>query len=88
MLLTLLIAISFIDPAIAKSPERVILETGDSQIIRLNSVTRIAVGDEKIADVRIISKNEVLLVGKAEGGTSLYIWSGQQLNNYQKLYIK
>jgi pilus assembly protein CpaC len=37
-------------------------------------ITRVAVGDPDVADVRAVNKSEVLILGVAEGQTTLLIW--------------
>lgn len=60
-----------------------ILEVGDSKILTPGVVDKVAVGDPNIADVRVLSKTEVLVVAKAPGGTNLYVWSGKTTLSYQ-----
>ena len=54
------------------------LEVGEGLQQALQSpvpITRVAVGDPKIADVRVTSDQGVLLTGVAPGATTLMIWS-------------
>ena len=57
------------------------LHVGDSQIIECRNVTRAAVGDPLIADVAVLSSDEILVNGKAPGKTVVYIWdaSGRKI---------
>lgn len=52
-----------------------------SEILKYNGVTRVAVANPEIADVNIISGTEIMLVGKSSGMTTLHIWyAGGQLS--------
>ncbi|MBV4522301.1 type II and III secretion system protein family protein [Pseudomonas sp. SWRI74] len=55
-----------------------VLEVGEGQQQELQSpvaITRIAVGDPKIADVRVNGNQAFLLTGMASGATSLMVWT-------------
>jgi pilus assembly protein CpaC len=55
-----------------------VLEVGEGQQKELQSpvaITRIAVGDPKIADVRVNGNQAFLLTGVASGATSLMVWT-------------
>jgi pilus assembly protein CpaC len=55
-----------------------VLEVGEGQQQELQSpvaITRIAVGDPKIADVRVNGNQAFLLTGMAPGATSLMVWT-------------
>lgn len=47
---------------------------GCSRILRAEDVVRAAVANPNIADIVVVSKTEVIVNGKAEGRTTLYIW--------------
>jgi pilus assembly protein CpaC len=47
---------------------------GQSQVISVSSPKRVAVGNPEIADVANIGKNELTIVPKAAGATTLIIW--------------
>lgn len=50
------------------------LVVGQSQILKVDILDRVAVADPKIADVVVVSDREILVNGKAEGTTSLHVW--------------
>ncbi|MGJ8668527.1 MAG: type II and III secretion system protein family protein [Oceanococcus sp.] len=53
----------------------VIVEQGTHELLRERlSVTRVAVGDESIANVNVINRHELLITGKSKGVTSLLVW--------------
>ena len=47
---------------------------------------RVAVGNPEVADVRVISDKEIMLLGKSKGRTNLLIWD--RLGNRKVLYIE
>ncbi|MCM8739860.1 type II and III secretion system protein family protein [Pseudomonas koreensis] len=62
----------------ALGPLPSVLEVGEGLQQALQSpvaITRVAVGDPKIADVRVTGDQAVLLTGVAPGATTLMIWS-------------
>jgi len=58
------------------------LGVGTQKVITIPGITRIALGDPNIAEVKTIGNNQVLIVGQAEGKTTLLIWksSGQRVS--------
>jgi hypothetical protein len=57
---------------------RIKLEVGRSKVVRADwPVTRVSVADSEIADVQVLSPNEVLVVGKSIGVTDLVLWNEQ-----------
>lgn len=69
-------------PAMGKS-STMVMETGDSRVMTFAAVTRVAVGDPRVADVKVLSKTEVMLVAKSSGGTTLHVWSGKAQQDYE-----
>ena len=47
---------------------------GRSVLLSFDGLTRAAVGDPRVADVVVISGNEILLNAKAPGETTLHVW--------------
>ncbi|MGZ3460541.1 MAG: type II and III secretion system protein family protein [Archangium sp.] len=58
------------------------LGVGTQKVLSVPGTTRIAVGDPSIIDVKAIGNDQVLLIGSAEGKTTLLVWrsSGQRLS--------
>ena len=50
------------------------LQLGEIRTVPVRGVTRIAIGNPEVADVSIVSVNEVLLQAKAFGTTNLILW--------------
>lgn len=51
-----------------------LLRVGESQVLQFRWVTRVAVGNPAVADVAVVSDDELLLNGKAPGETNLFVW--------------
>lgn len=62
---------------------------GQSRILRAPwKVTRVTVGDPKVADVQMLGVNKLILVGKAPGITDLSVWSEGDKNYHYKVEVK
>jgi Flp pilus assembly secretin CpaC len=61
----------------------VAVQTGHSIIINAEGLTRVAVGDGRIAGVVPIGTTQLLVNGKAPGHTTLYVWQGSKRTNYE-----
>src|SRR5688572_16171905 len=77
-------AFGTIDLDTASSAEETVrslaLEKGKSVIVRTEyGVTRVAVGDPKIADVVVLRTSEIQIVAKEVGATNVVIWGGGQI---------
>ncbi|WP_293367515.1 type II and III secretion system protein family protein [Nevskia sp.] len=56
--------------------ETITVEPGTHKLLRAKGpVSRVAVGEPKIADVNVVNGREVLINGKAGGVTSLLVWT-------------
>lgn len=64
--------------------QTITLGVGQQKVIQVSGgVQRVAVGDPEVADVKTIGSNEVLILGVAEGRTTLLIWrSGDSRLSY------
>lgn len=74
LVLTLAVAAPVIG---ADVPGEILLLAGESRVISGTEVSRVAVGEPGVADVRVLSPAEVLVNGKAEGQTTLLLWTTQ-----------
>lgn len=74
--LSAIILISFSVNAFAQEEKKMLrLAVGESQMVNASySVARVAVGDPNIADVKVISGNDILVNGKGIGTTTLLIF--------------
>lgn len=53
-----------------------------SRYMEDSGITRLAVGNPDIADIRLLSNNDYLVVGKKAGSTSLLVWSDYGRQEY------
>lgn len=53
------------------------LETGENAPLVFESMVRVAIGNPNVLDAQPVSKNELLLFGKAEGVSSLVVWDAK-----------
>lgn len=53
-----------------------------SRYMEDSGITRLAVGNPDIADIRLLSNNDYLVVGKEAGSTSLLVWSDHGRQEY------
>lgn len=73
--LTFLLLVAEVSPAAAEvQAEALTLRAGESRVIAVTDIARVAVGQPSIADVRVLSPSEVLVNGKGEGQTTLLLW--------------
>eukprot|EP00611_Tribonema_gayanum_P000518 TRINITY_DN1036_c1_g1_i4.p1 TRINITY_DN1036_c1_g1~~TRINITY_DN1036_c1_g1_i4.p1 ORF type:complete len:484 (-),score=134.20 TRINITY_DN1036_c1_g1_i4:3323-4774(-) len=65
--------------------ESITVEPGTHKLIRAKGpVSRVAVGDPKVADVNVVNGREVLINGKFGGVTSLLVWTrGAGVSEYR-----
>ena len=66
----------------AQEGSTIALGVGTQKVITIPGITRIALGDPSIAEVKTIGNNQVLIIGQNEGKTTLLIWksSGQRVS--------
>ena len=57
------------------------LTPGSQEVMRFPGLTRIAIGSNDIADVKILPTGEVLVLGKQKGRTNLTIWANGHIRN-------
>ena len=67
----------------AAAAVKVTVAVNHSQVMTFDAVEKVAIASPSIADVVVVSRTEVLLVGKATGTTSLHIWSAGQRESFQ-----
>ena len=57
--------------------------TGQQRIVSAPGVTRIAIGNPAVADVKVVSPGEVLVTATGDGQTELTIWRGTKIEKYE-----
>jgi Flp pilus assembly secretin CpaC len=69
-------------PTRAATPPAIAVRTGQSIVMQTAGLTRVAVGDGKIAGVVPIGTREIVVNGKTAGQTSLFVWSRAGRTDY------
>ena len=82
--LVLFFLIATVVPVWAAEPlELVSLGAGQSKTMPVDQLERAAISNPEVADVVVVSKSELLLVGKQTGTATLIVWSGAGRKSYQ-----
>lgn len=85
LLLSLLPAVTM---AVETVPPMISVVTGESRILAVNSVTRVALAEESIADLVVVSPTEIIINGKKPGVTTLHVWDkGGRREYLVKVYV-
>lgn len=71
--------------AFAATPVNVSLNS--SKYMQAPKITMIAIGNPEIADVRMLSARDYLLIGKKAGSTSLIVWSANGVREEYSVYV-
>jgi pilus assembly protein CpaC len=69
--------------ALVLAAEPLRLAPGTQEVLRVPSVTRVAVAEPSIADVTPTGRGELLVVGKAMGRTTLTLWTASGVQTRQ-----
>jgi Flp pilus assembly secretin CpaC len=66
--------------ALATEPEsrNLRLVKGTESVLDVNGLTRVAVGNPSIVDVKLVASHQLLLVGLKRGTTTVQVWRGEQ----------
>jgi len=64
-------------------PQKLTVPLGGSVVLRVTKVEQVAIGDPQIADVVVLSSEEVLINGKKAGTTTLHLWTARGQVDYQ-----
>jgi len=81
--LTILVLCSMLIVSAAVASEKIALRVNQSEVMNVNAVDKVAIANPDIADVVVVSNSEILIVGKAPGMTTLYIWSLGKREGFQ-----
>ncbi len=70
-------------PAAADAIQILSLQTGHSIILNADGLSRVAVGDGRIAGVVPIGTSQIVVNGKQPGHTTIFVWSGGKRTTYE-----
>ena len=63
------------------------IDVNQSQVMNVNGgISRIAIANPAIADVTVTSGQQLLIVAKGVGSTSLYVWDGGGSRHAERFY--
>ncbi len=75
---------TIMQPSAAAQPAGILsVATGHSILVKASGVTRLAVGDSRVAGVVPIGRSSVLINGKSAGHTTVFVWEGEQEQVYE-----
>jgi pilus assembly protein CpaC len=70
-------------PAPAASEEKISVRAGNSKTLSAPGVTRLALGDPEIADVKMAGGDVIRIDGLKAGETMLIVWVGKARKSYR-----
>ncbi len=70
-------------PSAADQMTLLSIQSGHSTVIKADGLTRVAIGDGRIAGVVPVGTSQVIVNAKAPGHTTLYIWAGGRRQAYE-----
>ncbi|WP_224248686.1 type II and III secretion system protein family protein [Hyalangium gracile] len=76
------LALSVGGSALAQEGSTIALGVGTQKVITVPGITKIALGDASVAEVKNLSNSQILITGQNEGKTTLLIWksNGQRVS--------
>ena len=77
----------FSSGVVANEPKRIDLEMGASRVLKLNGVTRIAVGNSQLVQATAVNSREVLIFAKTRGVTTVDIWLSDQTRMSYRIFV-
>ncbi|MCI1823517.1 MAG: pilus assembly protein N-terminal domain-containing protein [Megasphaera sp.] len=70
-------AVWMMSGTVAWAAAEIVIDVNQSQVMNVNGgISRIAIANPAIADVTVTSGQQLLIVAKGVGSTSLYVWDG------------
>lgn len=83
VLLCLIMLLTPMGQCVAAAPEKMTVGAGQSRTVNMSGLQRAAIANPEVADVVVVSSDELILVGKQTGTTTLIIWSNMGRQTYQ-----
>jgi len=77
------IAITFAGAASADTVQLLSVQSGHSVLLSAEGLTRVAVGDGRIAGVVPVGTSQIVINGKEPGHTSVFVWAGGHRVEYE-----
>jgi Flp pilus assembly secretin CpaC len=79
----MLVVAAYAAPVAADQVSLISIQSGHSILIKAEGLTRVAVGDGRIAGVVPIGTSQVVVNAKAPGHTTVFIWAGGRRETYE-----
>jgi len=74
VLSSFIIAVCLLVSQFAIAADELNVLIGDQKVLKFPSLKRVAIANPGVASVKVIGKNQILVVGKTEGTTNLIVW--------------
>ncbi len=85
--IVLILALAVIAVPNASAEEAVILQVGHGKLLRINNIQRVVVAAPEIADVNVITRNELMIIAKRVGETTLNVWTSAGMSAYRVVVV-
>lgn len=73
----------------AEQTEYTTIEPGHSQVLAYSqTISKVSIADPEVADASVISASQLVLIGKAEGSTTLIVWDDQGHYHQQRILVR
>ena len=69
-------------PAVAGNVTMLAVQSGHSVVLPVAGLSRVAVGDGRIAGVVFVGTSQIVVNGKSPGHTTIYVWAGKSESIY------
>ncbi len=74
---------AFVAPARSETVSLISVQSGHSVLLPARGLSRVAVGDGRIAGVVPVANSQILVNGKAPGHTTVYVWTSEGRSTYE-----
>ena len=85
--LVLMLALTVIAVPNAHAQETVVVQLNHGRLLNFSNVDRVVVAAPDIADVNVITRNQIMVIAKKPGETTLSIWNGQAVTTYRVVVV-
>src|SRR5580700_7273039 len=75
--------VTYAAPVTAQQVSLISIQSGHSVVLKAEALTRVAVGDGRIAGIVPVGTSQVVINGKAPGHTTVLIWAGGRRVTYE-----
>jgi Flp pilus assembly secretin CpaC len=86
--LAVTVVLGVYSPATGQETIPLLVRTGESTIVQAPHLSRVAVGDGKIAGVVPIGDGQIIVNGKSAGRTTLLVWADHALRTYDVTVVE